>query len=132
MCLKKGFFPMTSTATLKDLLAGVRVFADADAFRRDEFGRTEYLQMKPIHDELYQVAISLKLASALVVMQRRHPLPELRERFKISKARPGWHPANPSPSKHDLLIAPIAAFDRNWLGLRQLAESSPKSARPAR
>ena len=33
---------MNSTVTTEDTPAGVRVYADPDAFRRDEFGRTEY------------------------------------------------------------------------------------------
>jgi hypothetical protein len=83
--------------------------------------------MKPIHDELYQTAISLKVASALVVMQRRRPSPDLQTIFTVARQRPKWHPATPSPSKLDLLIAPVAAFGRSWAGLRVAAEKSPKS-----
>jgi len=117
---------MIAVPTLKILLASVRVYSDADAFRRDEFGRREHLEMKPLHDELYQMAISLKLATALVVMQRRRQSSVLQATFTLARKRPRWHPANPSPSKNDLLIAPVTAFARSWVGLRLSVEKSPK------
>jgi len=59
-------------------------------------------------------------------MQRRRPLADLQAIFTVAKKRPKWHPANPSPTKQDLLIAPVAAFKRSWVGLRLFAEKSPK------
>ena len=118
--------PMTHLPTMKNLLTGVSIYADNDAFVRDEFGRTKYLEMKPLHDELYQTAIDLKLATCLVIMQRRRPLPALRNTFTVAFERPRWHPANLSPSRSPLLVAPVTTFARDWLGLRQSAERPPK------
>jgi len=116
---------MIADESVQKLLATVRIYADADAFQRDQFGRTEYLHMKPTHDELYQVAISSKPASSLLLLQRRPPL-SLPEGFTVGCARPRWRPANISPTKSDLLIAPVAAFQRSWRGLRAIAEARPK------
>jgi hypothetical protein len=113
-------------STINSLLAGVSIYADNDAFVRDQFGRSQYLQVKPVHDELYQKAIDLKLASSLVVMRRRRPLPSLEAVFTVAVERPKWHPANVSPSRSALLIAPVTAFARNWVGLRQAVEQPAK------
>ena len=118
---------MYPRSTVRELIAGVQVYADADAFRRADFGRPLYVEMNPLHDDLYQRAIDLRLANALIVMQRKPPLPGLRGIFEVAVERPKWHPANLSPSRNNLLIAPVAAFQRNWLSLRLAAETPPKS-----
>ena len=116
-----------SDETVRKLVTSVQVYADPDAFRRDQFQRSEYFKMKPVHDELFQLAISLKLATS-ILLTRRRGMASLPEGFTMGRARPKWYPANRSPSKLDLLIAPVTAFQQSWAGLRASVERRPKDA----
>jgi len=111
----------------------VRIYADEDAFARDDRGRPEAgFRFKEIHDELVQVAVDLKLATLLTIMDWRRP-PALRDACGVQARRPGWWPANSNPSnKRDLLslrLAPTAdaALGKGWLSIRGLAEQGERT-----
>jgi len=121
-----------STTTVSKLLASVRVYTDDDAFERDQFGRPlGNVRLKRTHDELFQIAIKLKLATLLTVMDWQRPDP-FRSACRVAIKRPAWWPANEgSQNRRDLLALPLApsaeaALGKDWLAIRGHAEHGRK------
>lgn len=124
----------TRTKTANDLIRNVRVYADENAFDRDDRNRpAANFQLKAAHDQLFQVAIDLKLAGRLCVLDWKRP-PQFRAAFGLDVKRPSWWPANTNPNnKRDLIGVPLApaseaALGRKWLEIRALAETGDRSA----
>jgi hypothetical protein len=121
--------PGTLPKIAGDLLDDVRIYSDEEAFERDERRRPRPgFRLKPVHDRLFQLAIDLKLAERLCVLDWRRP-PQLRAAFQIEVERASWWPGSENPNnKHDLLSVPLApaseaALGRTWLSIRALAET---------
>lgn len=117
-----------STTIERELLANVRVYTDDDAFRRDERGRPpSSVELKALHDELSQLAINLKLATVLTVVDWRRPRP-FREACRVATSRPTWWPANEGVrNRRNLLALPLAptseaTLGSDWRAIRLLAE----------
>jgi hypothetical protein len=115
------------------LLSTVRVYADEDAIARDGRGRLDAgFRFKDIHDNLLQVAVDLKLATLLSMIDWRRP-PAFRDACQVHTQRAAWWPANASPSnKRDLLslrLAPTAeaALGKDWLSIRAVAEQGKRT-----
>ena len=118
---------MAYTDSLLARISRVRIYCDTDAGLRDQFGRVQHCELKPMHDQLFQMAIDLKLATMLVVLECVKPRKKLRERCTVLLERPRWWPAMRGPkNRSDLLVAPLDSFNRNWGRVRQVAESNPK------
>lgn len=116
-----------------ELIRTVRVYADENAFMRDERGRPPgNFQLKSVHDELFQAAIDLKLASLLCVLDWKRPT-GFRAAFRVEVERASWWPGNVNPqSKRDLLglaLAPAseAPLGKTWLTIRALAEEAQRT-----
>ncbi len=117
-----------------EALSSVRVYADEDAFQRDERGHPQSgFQFKASHDRLVQRAVDLKLATTLAIIDWKRP-PALRDACRVHAHRPGWWPGGASPSnKRDLLVLPLgpvaqAVLGKDWRSIRQLAEEGGRSA----
>ena len=108
-------------------IAGVEIYWDADAFQSDGT-RSCYLEVKTCHDELFQTAIDLRLATEVVVMERRvRPLKALREISSVAAERPSWWPANDQlKSRSNLLLVHLDNVGRKWMDLRARAEVTGK------
>jgi hypothetical protein len=115
-------------------LAGVCVYTDDDAFVRDELRRLQgNVKLKGVHDELFQLAIKLKLASLLTVMDWQRP-DAFRAACRVEVSRPAWWPANQgSGNRRDLLALPLAPtaearLGKDWRVIRGHAENDRKRA----
>ena len=116
--------------TFQQSIARVQIFWDEQAFVL-EGGHPKYLAVKPCHDELFQAAMDLWLASGVLVMERApKPLLGLEEISSIFAERPTWWPANQTAqSRSDLRYVPLDAFERNWTKLRERAEHRGKDGK---
>jgi hypothetical protein len=119
--------------TTRELLRTVRVYADEDAFQRDERGRSETdFRLKAIHDDLFQAAIDLKLATLLSVLDWKRPA-GFRTACGLEVERASWWPGNVNASnKRDLLtllLAPNseAVLGKAWLTIRGIAEQDHRT-----
>jgi hypothetical protein len=118
---------------VSDLLGEVRVYSDEDAFVRDERKRprTDF-QLKLGHDRLYQLAMDLKLAARLCVLDWKRP-PQFRAALQVEVERASWWPGNWNPNNNrDLLSVPLApaseaVLGRTWLNIRALAETAERT-----
>jgi hypothetical protein len=124
---------MERQQTIERHLASVRIYCDEDAHLRDEFGKHQGSELKPVHDHLFQRAIDLKLASALVFIDwRRAPPQPFREKCQTALERPAWWPATRTHERRQsvlmLPLSPLAAapFGKNWQNIRAAAAPSPK------
>jgi hypothetical protein len=117
---------------LVDSVSKVRIYCDERAFRSDEFGRERYLEIEPRHDQLFQRALELKLASALVFRERRASRgrgtdPSLRESCSVVAERPSWWPANRvEKGRGDLLMLPLATLGWSWQEILGRAKPTEK------
>ena len=104
-------------------VAKVRIFWDEQAFRV-EGGHPKYLDVKACHDELFQSAIDLRLATGVLVMQReKKPLKGLAAISSVFQERPKWWPANQTAKgRGDLLFVPLPSVHGQWAELRRRAE----------
>jgi hypothetical protein len=116
-----------------ELIRSVRVYADENAFLRDERGRPHSnFQLKTVHDELFQAAIKLKLASRLCILDWKRPA-GFRNACRVEVERASWWPANVNAkNKRGLLglaLAPAseAALGNAWLPIRALAEEGHRA-----
>lgn len=110
------------------MVTNVAIYADWESFERDRFGKLQGGQLKPVHDELFQRAISLKLATHLVMINLAKRSPGFAEKCSVAVKRPLWWPARTSePSRKELLIAPLRTFDNSWMNLRAAAEAPTKA-----
>jgi len=113
-------------------LRNVRIYADEDAFQRDDRRQHNGFHLKAFHDHLFQVAIDLKLAGRLCVMDWKRP-PVFRGAFGVEVKRASWWPGNANASnKRDLLSIPLAPLSdavlgRVWVGIRALAETGERT-----
>lgn len=112
---------MPNLPPLRDMIAGVKIFASYDAHER-EVGTHRPQGFQATFDTLYQTALSSKLASAAVFSSTGLP-PELVGMSEAVAERPRWYPANTvTRLKPTVLRLAAPAFERSWLRLRLLAE----------
>src|SRR5215217_3822875 len=121
---------MTLPKVARDLLGDVRIYSDEEAFECDERKRPRPdFQLKPGHDRLYQLAMDLKLAARLCVLDWKRP-PQFRAALQVEVERASWWPGNWNPNNNrDLLSVPLApaseaVLGRTWLSIRGLAETA--------
>lgn len=106
---------------LSELLSRVRIFASYDAGEADDRGKP-ISGAKPMFDNLYQRALDLRLADAVVLLSTGCPQ-ELLSRSEVVSERAKWYPANRvSKLKGSLIQLPAREFGMSWSRLRLLAE----------
>jgi hypothetical protein len=93
------------TGATARLPAGVRIYGDWGAFRSDH-GKPQYLDVKQIHEMLFQYALSHRMATGLALTEPNRHLPNaLREKCTVVAERPLWWAANRTrKARKDLLL----------------------------
>jgi hypothetical protein len=113
-------------AALLKRVRAVQIFADESAFRV-EHGRSQYLNVKECHDDLFQLALDLYLATYVVFLKgglRNDIVPHT-----VVLEHPLWWAANRAYKNRDSLIrASLKPFDRDWRSFRATAEKVLKGA----
>lgn len=107
-------------------LEAVRIYSDYDAFQSRD--RSQGWDLKPCHDELYQIALDLYLATYVVLVQSHRKnadgLPHT-----VMQDRPLWWPGTRTDKSRDRLISvSLNHFGRNWLTFRTAAERELQSS----
>lgn len=103
----------------KQRLEAVRIYCDDNAKSRD---RSHGWDLEPCHDELYQTALDLFLATYVVLIQEYYMnadgLPHT-----VVQNQPLWWAANRAyKSRKRLISVSLNHFDRDWRAFRTAAE----------